>query len=163
MHVNKVILIGNLGNDPQQRTTTSGKAVTSFRLATNEKWTDQSGQTQEKVNWHNIVVWGKRGETCARYLGKGRRVYVEGKLENRSYEDKEGVTRYITDIVASEVVFLDYPADKPEVKPEVKPAEVKTEAKPEAKAEKKPTGKKAGKTQPPPPALTEEDDDNIPF
>jgi single-strand DNA-binding protein len=81
--------------------------VTSFRVATNEKWTDQSGQPQEKVNWHNVVVWGKQAETCARYLGKGRRVYVEGKLENRSYEDKEGVTRYVTDIVARDVVFLD--------------------------------------------------------
>lgn len=158
MNVNKVILVGNLGNDPQQRTTTSGKAVTSFRLATNETWTDQSGQPQQKVNWHNIVVWGKRAESCARYLGKGRRVYIEGKLENRSYEDKEGITRYVTDIIASEVVFLDYP-DKQE-KPETK-AEAKPEAKAEAKAEKKPTGKKAGKTQPPP--VEDENDDNIPF
>lgn len=157
MHVNKVILIGNLGNDPQQRTTGSGKAVTSFRLATNEKWTDQSGQTQEKVNWHNVVVWGKRGETCARYLGKGRRVYVEGKLENRSYEDKEGITRYVTDVIANEVVFLDYPTEKTETKAEK--SEVKTE-KPEVK-NTKPAGKKIGKT-PQPPAV-EEEDDNIPF
>lgn len=155
MHVNKVILIGNLGNDPQQRTTGTGKAVTSFRLATNETWTDQSGQPQQKVNWHNIVVWGKRGETCARYLGKGRRVYVEGKLENRSYEDKEGVTRYVTDIIANEIVFLDYPDKEKTEKPEAK-AE-----KPEVKPTKQTTGKKTGKTPQPP--AEDDDDDNIPF
>ncbi|MCB9642036.1 MAG: single-stranded DNA-binding protein [Myxococcales bacterium] len=105
--VNKVILVGNLGNDPEQRTTGNGRAVTSFRIATNERWTDQTGQPQEKVNWHNVVVWGKLAETCARYLSKGRRIYVEGKLENRSYEDKDGNTRYVTDIVARDVVFLD--------------------------------------------------------
>lgn len=145
MNVNKVILIGNLGSDPQQRTTASGKAVTSFRIATNEKWTDQSGQPQEKVSWHNVVVWGKRAEACARYLSKGRRVYVEGKLENRSYEDKEGVTRYVTDIVASDVVFLDGSHSA-----------AKVEAKPEAKVEAK-----AGKNNPPPPP--QDDDESIPF
>lgn len=151
MNVNKVILIGNLGNDPEQRTTSSGKTVTSFRIATSEKWTDQSGQTQEKTNWHNVVVWGKRAEACARYLSKGRRVYVEGKIENRSYEDKEGVTRYVTDIVANEVVFLDAGhSAKVEEKPEAK-AE-----KPEAKA-----GKKTGKNPPPPPPA--DDDESIPF
>lgn len=137
MNVNKVILIGNLGNDPEQRTTSTGRAVTSFRIATSEKWTDQSGQTQEKTNWHNVVVWGKRAEACARYLAKGRRVYVEGKLENRSYEDKEGVTRYVTDIVANEVVFLDG----------------------NAKTDKAPKTDKAAQNPPPPPT----DDDSIPF
>ncbi len=137
MNVNKVILIGNLGKDPEQRTTSSGKAVTSFRIATSETWTDQSGQPQAKVQWHNVVVWGKRAEACARYLGKGRRVYVEGKLENRSYEDKEGITRYITDIVASEVVFLDG----------------------NHSSTKTPTNKANAAQNPPPPT----DDESIPF
>ena len=104
--VNKVILIGNLGNDPEQRVTQSGRAVTNFRVATNERWTDQNGQTQEKTNWHSIVVWGKQAESCARYLSKGRPVYVEGKLETRSYEDKDGATRYVTEVIARDVVFL---------------------------------------------------------
>lgn len=140
MNVNKVILIGNLGNDPQQRTTSTGKTVTSFRVATSEKWTDQSGQPQEKVNWHNVVVWGKRAEACARYLAKGRRVYVEGKLENRSYEDKEGVTRYVTDIVANEVVFLDGNHSS-------------------TKTNTPPTSKANAAQNPPPPT----DDESIPF
>ncbi len=141
--VNKVILVGNLGKDPEQRTTSNGRAVTSFSIATSEKWTDQSGQTQEKTNWHNVVVWGKQAESCARYLAKGRRVYVEGKLENRSYEDKEGITRYVTDIVASEVVFLDGNHSS-------------------TKTNTPPTNKAANAAQNPPPP-TEDDDESIPF
>ena len=104
--VNKVILVGNLGADPDLRHTPSGDAVCELRLATNENWTDKAGQKQEHTEWHRIVVWGKTAENCAKYLSKGRQVYVEGKLKTRSWDDKEGNKRYTTEIVAQSVQFL---------------------------------------------------------
>lgn len=104
--VNKAIIIGNLGKDPEVRFTSSGKAVANFTVATSERWTDQQGQRQEKTEWHNIVVWGKQAETCGQYLSKGRQVFVEGRISNRSYDDKDGNKRYITEIVARDVRFL---------------------------------------------------------
>jgi single-strand DNA-binding protein len=104
--VNKAIIIGNLGRDPEVRFTPSGRAVAKFSVATTERWTDQQGQKQEKTEWHNIVVWGKQAETCGQYLSKGRQVYVEGRITNRSYDDKDGNKRYITEIVARDVRFL---------------------------------------------------------
>lgn len=104
--VNKVILIGNLGSDPELRHTQSGQAVCEFRLATNEAWTDKQGQRQERTEWHRIIVWGKHGEACAKYLAKGRMAYVEGKLQTRSWEDKEGIKRYTTEVIAQSVQFL---------------------------------------------------------
>ena len=104
--VNKVILVGNLGKDPEVRFTPSGKAVCKFPVATSEKWTDQQGQKQERTEWHNIVVWGKQAETCGQYLAKGRQVFVEGSIHTRSYDDKEGNKRYITEITARDVRFL---------------------------------------------------------
>ena len=106
MSVNKVILIGNLGKDPEVRYTTNGKAVARFSLATSEVWNDADGNRQERTEWHNIVVWGKQGETCAQYLAKGRQTYIEGSIRNRSYDDKNGQKRYITEIVAQRVRFL---------------------------------------------------------
>jgi single-strand DNA-binding protein len=106
MSVNKVILIGNLGKDPEVRHTANGKAVARFSLATSEVWNDAEGTRQERTEWHNIVVWGKQGETCAQYLAKGRQAYIEGSIRNRSYDDKNGQKRYITEIVAQRVRFL---------------------------------------------------------
>ena len=88
--VNKAILIGNLGRDPELRYTQSGQAVASFTLATSESWTDKSGERKERTEWHRISAWGKVGELCAQYLSKGRTVYVEGRIQTRDWEDKEG-------------------------------------------------------------------------
>jgi single-strand DNA-binding protein len=104
--INKVFLIGNLGADPDMRYTPSGAGVCEMRIATNESWTDKSGQRQERTEWHKIVVWGKRAELCAKYLSKGRQCFVEGRLRTRSWEDKEGNKRYTTEIVATDVQFL---------------------------------------------------------
>jgi single-strand DNA-binding protein len=104
--VNKVILVGNLGKDPEVRYTPSGQAVAKFPLATTDTWTDQGGQRQEKTEWHNVVVWGKQAENCGQYLAKGRQVYLEGSIRSRSYDDKEGNKRYITEVVAQRVQFL---------------------------------------------------------
>lgn len=104
--INKVILIGNLGKDPEVRYTTDGTAVATFSIATSDEWKDKdSGEKKERTEWHRIVAWRRLGEICGEYLSKGRQVYVEGKLQTRSWE-KDGVTRYTTEIVASAVQFL---------------------------------------------------------
>lgn len=110
--VNKVILVGRLGNDPEIRYTQQGVAVTNFNIATSETWVDKGGQKQERTEWHRIVVWGKMAETCSQYLAKGRQVFVEGRLQTRQWEDKEGGKRYTTEVVASTVQFLDRAGDK---------------------------------------------------
>ena len=104
--VNKVILIGNLGADPEVRFTGSGQAVASFNIATSERWKDQSGNPQERTEWHRIVVWGKQAELCKEYLSKGRTVYIEGRLQTRDWTDKEGHKRYTTEVVSQRVQFL---------------------------------------------------------
>lgn len=104
--VNKVILLGRLGADPDMRYTPSGQGVCELRLATNESWTDKNGQRQERTEWHRIVIWGKRAEICSKYLSKGREVYVEGRIQTRNYDDKDGNKRYITEIIASDVQFI---------------------------------------------------------
>jgi single-strand DNA-binding protein len=104
--VNKVILIGNLGRDPELRYTKDGKAVANFTLATNDRWRDREGNSQERTEWHRIVVWDKQAENCAQYLQKGRSVYIEGRLQTREWEDKEGQKRQTTEIVAQQVTFL---------------------------------------------------------
>jgi len=106
MSVNKVILIGNLGKDPELRYTPGGKAVASFSLATSERWTNQEGQKQENTTWHNIVAWGKQAEVMKEYLAKGRQVYIEGRISNRSYDDKEGNKKYISEVVVQNFTFL---------------------------------------------------------
>jgi len=105
--VNKAILVGRLGADPEMRFTKSGTGVCNINLATSERWTDKQGQKQERTEWHRIVIWGKLGELCNEYLKKGRQAYVEGRIQTRSWEDKEGNKRYTTEIVASTVQFLD--------------------------------------------------------
>jgi len=105
--VNKVIIIGNLGKDPEVRHTPQGMAVGNFPVATSESWNDKSGQKQERTEWHRVVVWGKLAELCQRYLSKGRKAYIEGRLQTRAWDDKEGQKRYTTEIVATTVQFLD--------------------------------------------------------
>jgi single-strand DNA-binding protein len=106
MSVNKVILIGNLGKDPELRFTSNGSAVAKFPIATSEVWNDRDGNKQERTEWHNIIVWGKQGESCGQYLAKGRQVFVEGSIRTRSYDDKTGTKRYVTEIVAQRIRFL---------------------------------------------------------
>ncbi|HVX94713.1 MAG TPA: single-stranded DNA-binding protein [Polyangia bacterium] len=103
--VNKVILIGNLGADPELKYTPSSRALCNLRIATTEVFKDKSGQKQEKTEWHRVTVWGDQAENCSKYLAKGRSVYIEGRLQTRSYE-KEGQKHYATDVVADRVVFL---------------------------------------------------------
>jgi single-strand DNA-binding protein len=103
--INKVILIGNLGADPELKYTPSSRALCNLRIATTEVFKDKSGQKQERTEWHRVTVWGDQAENCSKYLSKGRSVYVEGKLQTRSYE-KEGQKHYATDVVADRVVFL---------------------------------------------------------
>jgi single-strand DNA-binding protein len=104
--VNKVILLGNLGADPETRYGQSGGAITNFRLATNERFNDRSGQAQERTEWHRVVTFGKLAENCRDYLAKGRTVYVEGRIQTRTWDDKEGQKHYITEIVAQTVQFI---------------------------------------------------------
>lgn len=140
--LNKVMLIGNLGRDPELRSTQTGQNVATFSMATNRKWKDKNGEWQDETQWHNIVAWGQRAETLATYVKKGSRVYVEGRLTHRNWEDKDGQKRYITEVVLDNFVFLD-PA------PEGAPS--------------------AGKREPvpPPPEPPEEmatpDEDDVPF
>jgi single-strand DNA-binding protein len=106
--LNKVMLIGNLGKDPELRYTTSGVAVATFSVATNESWKDQDGNLQERTEWHNIVAWRKLAEICGEWLKKGKKVYIEGRIQTRSYDDKNtGVKKYITEIVADSMIMLD--------------------------------------------------------
>jgi single-strand DNA-binding protein len=106
MSVNKVILIGRLGKDPETRYMTSGEAVTNATLATSENWKDKSGEKQEKTEWHNLVFYRRLAEIAGEYLKKGSQVYVEGKLQTRKWQDKEGKDRYTTEIVVNEMTML---------------------------------------------------------
>lgn len=106
--LNKVMLIGNLGKDPELRYTPSGVAVATFTVATNESWKDQDGNLQERTEWHNVVAWRKLAEVCGEWLKKGKKVYVEGRIQTRSYDDKNtGAKKYITEIVANSMIMLD--------------------------------------------------------
>jgi single-strand DNA-binding protein len=105
--VNKVILIGNLGQDPETRTTPGGTTVTNIRIATSESWKDKtSGEMKEQTEWHGIVLWNRLGEIAAEYLKKGSQVYIEGRLQTRKWQDKQGNDRYTTEIVASDMQML---------------------------------------------------------
>jgi len=110
--VNRVILVGRLGKDPEIRSLPSGTSVTKFSIATDEKFTDKSGQKQERTEWHNIVAWGKLAEICGQYLRKGKLVYIDGSIRTESWDDKEtGVKKYRTDIVAKDMQMLDKKSD----------------------------------------------------
>jgi single-strand DNA-binding protein len=104
--LNKVILIGRLGKDPELRYTPNGAAVTNFNLATNEVYNDKDGKQVEQTDWHRVVAWRKLAEICGQYLKKGSLVYIEGKLKTRTYDDREGVKKYVTEIVADQMQML---------------------------------------------------------
>jgi len=104
--LNKVILIGNLGLDPEVRYTAGGSAVANLRVATTDRFRDRDGNVQEKTEWHRVVVWGRQAEQAKEYLRKGRQIYVEGALETREWTDKEGMKRYTTEIKARQILFL---------------------------------------------------------
>jgi single-strand DNA-binding protein len=104
--LNKALLIGNLGKDPELRYTPSGKAVASFSIATANQWKDKDGQKQERTDWHNIVVWGRQAEIAKDYLRKGKQIYLEGRIQTRNYDDKDGNKRWITEIVADRFLML---------------------------------------------------------
>jgi len=106
MSVNKVILVGRLGKDPELRYTPSGTAVVTFSMATTENYKDRDGQKQEKTEWHNIVAWRQLAEICGKFLHKGKQVYIEGKIQTRSYDDRDGNKRYITEIVVDQMQML---------------------------------------------------------
>ena len=103
---NKVILLGNLGRDPETRYTTGGDAVTNLNIATSEQWKDKSGEKQERTEWHRVVLFGRQAEIAAEYLKKGRSVYIEGRLQTRKYTDKDGVEKYSTEIVADRMQLI---------------------------------------------------------
>lgn len=106
---NKMTAIGNLGSDPEMRYTPNGNPVTSFRIATNRRYTGPSGERKEETEWFTVVAWNKLAELCNQYLTKGRKVYVEGRLQSHSWEGRDGVTRFRNEIVANQIVFLDRP------------------------------------------------------
>ncbi|MBE0501905.1 MAG: single-stranded DNA-binding protein [Desulfuromonadales bacterium] len=106
MSVNKVILVGNLGKDPDLRYTPSGTAVCEFSIATSDRFKNKQGEQQEKTEWHNIIVWAGLAEICGKYLHKGKQVYIEGRLQYRTYDDRDGNKRYVTEIVADQMQML---------------------------------------------------------
>jgi single-strand DNA-binding protein len=116
--MNKAILVGNLTRDAELKTTPSGKAVATVGIATNERWKDANGQKQEKVTFHNLVIWGKAAEALAQYLKKGKKMLVEGRIDNRSYDKKDGSGKgYTSEIVVSQVEFLSSPTDAAAARP----------------------------------------------
>lgn len=119
--VNKVILVGRLGADPEIRYTPSGAAVANFTLATSENWKDKDGQKQEKTEWHKIVVFSKLAEICGEYLNKGKQIYIEGRIQTRSWEDRDGNKKYTTEIVANQMQMLGSPGQKQQSAPSSAP------------------------------------------
>lgn len=104
--LNKVMLLGRVGKDPEIRYTASGKAVATFSLATSEKWRDQDGNDKERTEWHRLVAWGRLGEICGEYLSKGKQVYVEGRIQTREWEDQDGNRRTTVEIIVSDMIML---------------------------------------------------------
>jgi len=125
--INKVILVGNLGKDPELRYTPNGTAVANFPLATTSRWKDSSGEFQEKTDWHRIIAWGRQAEVCNEYLKKGSQVFVEGRIQYRSFDDKEGNKRFVTEIIAGVVRMLGRKEPEPAPPPE-EMADVEKEA-----------------------------------
>ncbi len=104
--MNKVLLLGNLGRDPEVRYTASGRAVATFSLATSQRWKDKDGNDQEKTEWHRIVAWGRLGEICGQYLSKGKQVFIEGRIQSREWEDQDGNRRTSVEIIANDMIML---------------------------------------------------------
>ena len=133
--INKVILVGRLGADPEMKKTSTGQTVTRINLATSENWVNRDGERQEKTEWHRIVVWGKLGESCANHLSKGRQVYIEGRLQTRSWETEKGDKKFSTEVVANQVLFLGSGNTRPREKEEEKSAAYRPEESFDTKAE----------------------------
>jgi len=117
MNLNKVMIIGNVTRDPEVRTTPNGQSVASIGVATNRRWKDQSGQQKEQVEYHNVVAWRKLSEIIGQYVKKGSKLYVEGRLQTRSWDDQSGVKKYKTEIVADSIIMLDRPSGSGAGKP----------------------------------------------
>ncbi len=132
--VNRVILVGNLGHDPELKQTSSGTPVTTLSLATHEVWNDPDDNKAERTDWHRVVLWEKLAEVADHYLTKGSKVYIEGRLQTRSWEDKDGVTRYTTEIIAQKLTILDSKTDE---SPEPESAEPEEAAEPKSKSSSK--------------------------
>jgi single-strand DNA-binding protein len=111
MSVNKVILVGHLGKDPEVRFTNTGSAVANFSIATSEQWNDRDGKKQERTEWHNIVVWRKLADVAEKYVTKGQLLYIEGKIRNKSWEDKDGNRKFATEVVGDNLIMLDKRTD----------------------------------------------------
>ena len=128
--MNKILVIGNLGRDPEMRYTPNGQAVTSFSVATNRRYTTADGESHDETEWFRVSVWGRQAETCNQYLSKGKKVYVEGRLSSRTYETRDGQTRFSIDIFATDVRFLDAAGPRAEEVPQdlEQPGEGPTEA-----------------------------------
>ncbi|HYM19854.1 MAG TPA: single-stranded DNA-binding protein [Candidatus Kapabacteria bacterium] len=110
--LNKAQILGHAGKDAELRYTNNGKAVATFSVATSESWRDQSGTTQERTTWHNIVAWDKLAEVCGNYVKKGKQLYIEGRIQNRSYDDKDGNKKYISEIVVTDMILLGGTGDR---------------------------------------------------
>ncbi len=152
--LNKVLLLGNLGKDPEVRYTSSGRAVATFTLATSQQWRDQDGNDQERTEWHRVVAWGRLGEICGEYLSKGKQVFIEGRIQSREWEDQEGNKRTTVEIIANDMIMLgggsSYQSREPGEGQRRQPS---SQSRGPAQ-----TGKKEnGRSQPPPP------EDDIPF
>ena len=104
--LNKVLLLGNIGRDPEIRYTASGKAVATFTMATSQRWRDQDGNDQERTDWHRVVAWGRLGEICGEYLSKGKQVFIEGRIQSRDWEDKDGHKRTTVEVIANDMIML---------------------------------------------------------
>ncbi len=122
MSVNKAILVGRLGKDPELRYTPNGRAVASFPLATDRRWKSQDGQPQSETTWHNVVAWGRQAEVIKEYMSKGRQLFVEGRISNRSYEDKDGNKRWISEVVVENFTFLGDRGDSGQGRPSSGPS-----------------------------------------
>jgi single-strand DNA-binding protein len=108
--LNKVLLLGNIGRDPELRYTGSGKAVATFTLATSQRWRDQDGNDQERTEWHRVVAWGRLGEICGEYLSKGKQIFIEGRIQSRDWEDKDGNKRTTVEVIANDMIMLGGPS-----------------------------------------------------
>jgi single-strand DNA-binding protein len=148
--LNKVMLLGHLGRDPEVRYTSSGKAVATFTLATSQRWRDQDGADQEKTEWHRIVAWGRLGEICGEYLSKGKQVFLEGRIQTRDWEDQDGNKRTTVEIIANDIIMVGS-SGMPQSKPD------ETPKKPSGTGTARPAGGSEDRIGPPPP------EDDIPF
>lgn len=153
--LNRVMLLGHVGKDPEVRYTGSGKAVATFTLATSQRWRDQDGNDQERTEWHRIVAWGRLGEICGEYLGKGKQVYVEGRIQSRDWEDQDGNKRTTFEIIANDLILLGGPGGEQGQRSEAQPRK-------QASGQSRPSSGQKNKSDdrgyfPPPP------EDEIPF